>query len=145
MSKILTSLLLILTSFQLFAGQNIDRLIAAANQGNGQAAYQVARAFDTGKGIEQDKANAIVWYEKAAMLNEPTAQVALGLKYAIGETTPKDMEMAYVWFKVAEQNGHQVGERYRIKAEKELTPNQLASALEKFKRIDSELINHPAP
>lgn len=135
MSKIFTFLILIFASFQLFAAQDMDRLLATANQGNAYAAYQVARAYDIGNGVEKNQEKAIDWYRKAALLNEPSAQVVLGLKYAMGKYIERDMQMAYVWFKAAEQNGHQAGERYRAKAEKELTPTQLVSANNQYQEV----------
>lgn len=60
----------------------------AANMEYVQAAYQLGKMFDEGKGIAQDYATAIKWYEKATSV--PEACMRLATMYAEGIGVEKD-------------------------------------------------------
>lgn len=141
MFKRIVITLVLFVSFGSLAAQDIAKLISEAENGNGVASFKVARAYYSGNGVEQDHQKAMDWYQVSANQNEPSAQVGLGLKYAIGEETEKNMKLAYVWFKLAEKNAHQVGKRYREKAEKELSTEELKSANEIYKELEIKIFN----
>lgn len=141
MSKLFSALLLMVASFNSVASPDIDQLITEGRLGNAYAAYSVARAYDTGNGVTQDKSEAVEWYKNAARLNESSAQIALGLKYVIGKDIPQNKEMAYVWFRAAEENGHKMGSAYRLKIEKELSKQQIESAEKQYLSLEKDLHN----
>lgn len=137
MYKLLTLCMLLLT-FQVTAA-SLAELKAQARWGNNQAAFQVARAYDTGNGVSKDGKTAMQWYEMAAKRDDATSQVFLGLQYAIGEVTEKNMPLAYAWFKLAELNQHDAATFYRNKAEQELSPEQKVKAQQLYQQLLAEI------
>ena len=49
-----------------FKYTHIDSLIMNANEGNADAQVELARCYNSGKGVKQDKAEARGWYKKAS-------------------------------------------------------------------------------
>jgi hypothetical protein len=83
---------------------DLQRLHAAAGQGQAQA--QCALGFLYWRGIDgpQDSAQAAKWFELAARQGNPTAQKALALCYQKGDGVPMSHAWALEWMrKVAEQ------------------------------------------
>ncbi|WP_394200815.1 tetratricopeptide repeat protein [Shewanella waksmanii] len=131
MTKIFSSLsAIVLLTFSCFAqaSTEYEQAIAAANQGNYKAAYQVASMLDNGRHVAEDKVAAIDWYKKSARMGYSQAQSMLGFKYAMGTGVEKDMKTAYAWFTVALGNGHEISEQYQQKAAKELSAKELEVA-----------------
>lgn len=67
---------------------------AAAEQGSGPAAFNVAQYTRLGQGTKADPAQAFKWYERAAASGFPPAQVALAIQLIKGENTPRDIARA---------------------------------------------------
>lgn len=61
------------------SGQNIEKYQAAAERGDANAQYELARCYHRGEGIERDKDLACYWYFKAAMEGHVKAQCWNGL------------------------------------------------------------------
>ena len=68
------------------------------------------RVLDTGymnsnlrKGfyLDKDYAEAVKWYQKAALQGHTQAQIKLGVLCANGKGTAQNLDMAYTWFKIA--------------------------------------------
>ena len=90
--------------------QNISKalelLLDAAERGNVQAQNRVAICYGKGQlGLQKDEKQAIVWYEKAAEQNYPTAQYNLGIQYLKGNGVEKDIAKAIPWYKRAAERG----------------------------------------
>jgi hypothetical protein len=78
----------------------------AAEQGEVDAAYYLAKAYETGKGVKESPEDAQLWYQKAADLGYPPAQFSVGLMYYMGSNGMKhDYEEAIKWYKLAAQRG----------------------------------------
>jgi TPR repeat protein len=60
---------------------------------------------DSGKGGEQDRAEAVKWYKKAAEQGLASAQYNLGLKYDKGEGVEQDRTEAAKWYRKAAEQG----------------------------------------
>ncbi len=66
----------------------------------------VAKAYDKGLGVTEDKFEAVKWYAKAAEAGKSEAQWRLAVKYDLGEGVPKDKQKALQWYlKAANQTG----------------------------------------
>ena len=62
------------------------------------AVVPVAKAYDKGLGVDQDKTEAIKWYKKAADAGETEAEWRLGVKYNVGDGVDIDMQKALQWY-----------------------------------------------
>ena len=69
------------------------------------AQYFLARMYEQGEGVAQDRKVAAKWYRKAAEQGVNDAQFRLATMYENGEGVPKDMEYAYGWYSVAAHLG----------------------------------------
>ena len=61
--------------------------------------------FRAGRGVEQDKTEALKWYHKAAKQKNPNAMFHLGTAYYNGDGTGIDDVTAYAWFLLAQSFG----------------------------------------
>jgi VWFA-related protein len=77
----------------------------AAELGDVQAQYNLAVMYDTGRGVPQDYARAVVWYRKAAEHGFVRAQYNLALMYAGGQGVPQDYAQALAWYRKAADLG----------------------------------------
>jgi hypothetical protein len=69
-----------------------------AEQGNADAAYNLAVVHQHADGVPQDLATAAKWYRVAAELGDKASRVQLGLMYQNGEGVPADQALAQEWF-----------------------------------------------
>ena len=72
-----------------------------------------------GKGVVQDKAEAVKWWLKAAEQGNDQAQCMLGLCYQDGEGVPQDTEEAVVWLQKAKEQGNEMATHKLKEIEKE--------------------------
>lgn len=87
--------------------ENITELLKeSATNGSIPSQLRLADMLFYGKGIAQDKTEAVFWYERAASQNNPEAQYSLARCYADGEGTAKSPENAFYWYEKAAENGH---------------------------------------
>src|SRR6202012_2922247 len=76
-----------------------------ADQGNGDAQYNIGVMYDKGLGVRTDFAIAAEWYRKAATLGIVDAQWDLGILYGEGRGVPKNYETAVAWLRKAADRG----------------------------------------
>jgi TPR repeat protein len=76
-----------------------------ADQGNGDAQYNLGLMYDKGLGVRTDAPTAANWYRKAANLGIADAQCDLGILYAEGRGVPRDYAAAVGWFQRAADQG----------------------------------------
>lgn len=69
-----------------------------AEQGNADAAYNLALIHQHADGVAYDAAEALRWYRAAAERGDKAAQIRLGLMYQNGEGVPADEAQAHQWF-----------------------------------------------
>lgn len=79
--------------------------IAAAN-GDASAEFEVAARLAEGKGTEQNYAEALRWYQRAAGKGFAQAQYRLGTFYERGFGVAQDAERAKVWYTRAAEQGN---------------------------------------
>ena len=75
-----------------------------AQQGNADAAYNLALIHQHADGVAYDPAAAVRWYRVAADLGDKVSQVQLGLMYQNGEGVPADEAKAHEWFTKSRQD-----------------------------------------
>ncbi len=77
----------------------------AETNNHAYAQYFLARMYERGEGVPQDRKAAAKWYRKAAEQGVNDAQFHLATMYENGDGVPKDMEYAYGWYSVAAHLG----------------------------------------
>jgi len=83
---------------QLVSAQTLTALQAGAESGDPESQYELARAYESGKGVIQDDFEAVRWLRAAAAQDHPTAALDLGWMLANGYGVTKDIDQAYFWF-----------------------------------------------
>ena len=72
-----------------------------AEQGYGDAQFNLGNMYRKGLGVPQDYAEAVNWFRKAAEQGYGDAQFNLGSMYENGEGVPQDYALAHMWFNLA--------------------------------------------
>jgi len=87
------------------AKPSIATLKEQAANGDAVAQYNLGEAYENGKGVPQDDAQAALWFRKAAEQNLAIAQYRLGVLYANGLEVRQDWTQAGFWFRKAANGG----------------------------------------
>lgn len=111
----------------------------AADQGYPRAQYYLGTMFEEGHGVPQDYQEAAKSYRQAAVQGYVKAQFKLGLMSLKGQGVMQSNENAYAWWSVAATNGHEDALKYRVSAEEQMTPQQLATAQQIAKQLWAEI------
>ena len=98
------------------------------DRGDASAQFYLGWAYDNGKGVPKDDAQAVTWYRKAAEQGYADAQNALGVSYDHGEGVPRDILRAYMWFNLAAAQGNEQAARNREVAALRMSSEQIAEA-----------------
>ncbi len=86
--------------------KEVDYYISyAANQGVAEAQFYLAEKYDFGKGVKEDKKEAVNWYEKAWCRGHVESTFCLARYYSEGTGVDKDEEKATRLFKEAAEKG----------------------------------------
>ncbi|MDR2455441.1 MAG: sel1 repeat family protein, partial [Deltaproteobacteria bacterium] len=80
-----------------------------AERGLAVAQHAVGAMYDSGRGVAQDKAAAISWFQKAAGQGHPDSLFLLGVKYRMGDGVERDDERALHYFRLAAKRGRVEG------------------------------------
>jgi uncharacterized protein len=83
----------------------IQRLRMEAERGNVEAQFALAQAYDHGRDVPKDKAQAVRWYRLAALQGDMFAQNALGDNCWEGTGVQKDDAEAVRWWRFAAGKG----------------------------------------
>ncbi len=92
----------------------IEAKMPAAEAGNVQAQYELARLYHNGDFIEPDLKAAFRWYSKAAGKGHAGAQYSLGRLYARGEAVRQDYFRAAEWYRLAANFGRHAGAQFEL-------------------------------
>jgi TPR repeat protein len=112
----------------------IERLRAAAEQGDALAQLDLGARYYEGRGIARDDAEAAKWFRRAALQGLAPAQFNLGNMYAVGLGVPKDLATAYIWLNVSAARGDDAAAKARDLVAGEMTLASIAEA----RRLSSE-------
>jgi len=104
-----------------------------AEQGNASAQFNLGLMHADGRGVPQNDAEAVKWYQKAADQGDAMAKINLGVLYANDQGEPQDYVQAHLWFSIAaarypekDHREEAVSARDRVAAK--ITPEQIAEA-----------------
>ena len=84
---------------------SLEELRARADRGDAVAQYSLGVAFEAGRGVPQDVAEAVRWFRLAADQGLATAQSNLGVAYATGRGVPRNTVEAVRWYRLAAEQG----------------------------------------
>jgi TPR repeat protein len=84
----------------------IAELHERGNAGDMNAQYGLGFAYENGSRVEQDLAEAVRWYQKAAALGNVYAQFLVAVAYGRGKIVPQDVARAAHWYRKAAEQGH---------------------------------------
>ena len=76
----------------------------AAEQGHGDAQFNIGVCYYEGNGIKQSYSKAIYWYKKAAEQGNSSAQYNIGVCYYNGDGVEQSKTKAIYWFRKACNN-----------------------------------------
>jgi hypothetical protein len=92
------------------ANADLRHLIDAAESGSADQQYELARVFALGSPVhgvtQQDPAQALVWFRRAAERGHVDAQFALANAYEEGYGVAPNTPTALAWYKRAADGGH---------------------------------------
>src|SRR4051812_32965653 len=77
---------------------HISSLLKRADNGDVVAQFTLARAYQDGREVKRDHAQALKWYQKAADRGESASQCNLGRMYADASGVPRDDTIAVKWY-----------------------------------------------
>jgi TPR repeat protein len=83
----------------------IQQLRMQAEKGNVEAQFALAQAYDRGRDVPKDKAEAVRWYQRAADQGDAFAQFALGNNYWDGTGIVRNEKEAVRWWHGAAAQG----------------------------------------
>lgn len=83
---------------------SLENLQASAQQNDANAQYELGMAYQSGKGVPQDMAQATQWLNKAAQGGNVRAQYALAMLYRADENA--DIKQSLEWQRKAAEAGH---------------------------------------
>ena len=85
--------------------ENLDAVQQAAEQGDGEAQYNLGVLYGRGRGVPLDDAEAVRWYRSAAEQGHAPAQFNLGASYDFGRGVIEDVDDAVRWYRLAAEQG----------------------------------------
>jgi uncharacterized protein len=85
---------------------DMKELISKADAGDAAAQYELAMAYDTGRGVGRDVSQAALWCAKAAEQGHAEAQNCIGSMYQFGDGVPQNEATAAAWYEKAVAQGH---------------------------------------
>jgi serine/threonine protein kinase/TPR repeat protein len=86
--------------------QAAEQYRKASDKGLDWAQDRLALAYENGKGVSQDAAEAVKWYRLAANQGYALSQASLGRMYEGGMGVPQDAAEAVKWYRLAAEQGH---------------------------------------
>ena len=84
--------------------------------------------YASGRGVQQDLAEALKWYRLAAAQGNAFSQNSLGLMYEKGRGVPQSNVEAHMWFNLAGMQGFETGLKNRIRIATQMSREQVAEA-----------------
>ncbi len=100
----------------------------AALKGQPDAEYALGMSFYTGDTVAQDPVAARRFFEESAKQGNADAMFNLAVMLTNGEGGPKDLALAYVWFKLAGASGLEKGNAAAVELSARLSPTEKAKA-----------------
>lgn len=89
-----------------YTGKSIIELTDLADEGDDEAAVELAERYYSGDGVEVDFAKAMRFYKRAGINDNSHAQYSIGAMYAGAMGVEHDPEKAFVYYKKAADKGY---------------------------------------
>lgn len=99
-----------------------------AEQGYAFAQFNLAVLYDEGRGVPQDNALALKWYQRAADQGLSQAQVNLAIMYEQGQGMEPNLQRAYFWYALADDQGDGRAIQGKREVAGKMTPAQISEA-----------------
>jgi len=112
---------------------------APAEQDVIKAQVHLGNLHYLGLGVEKNLVTAAYWYERAARLNDHSAQYNLALLHYNGADQVRDEVKALAWFLLANENGNERAERYLRAISGSLNPNRVQLARARQEQLQREI------
>lgn len=107
-----------------------------AIDGDADSQFELAGLYAEGVGVEQNLAEAVKWYRKAAEQGHDGAQFKVGLCYQTGSEVRQNKLEAYIWLTISAENGAPLNGRGRAgELADEIRESLSASQVEEAKEI----------
>lgn len=103
-------------------------LAPLAEQGHADARNYLGLIHAGGRGVPRDGAEAVRWLREAAGQGHVAAMFNLAVLYYKDEVVSRDYVQAHAWFDLAARRGVGLGETFRAKTARMLTPAGIAEA-----------------
>jgi len=91
-------------------GGNFESAKREAEQGNADAQHKLGWMYANGRGVTQNDAEAVKWFEKSAKQGHADAQIDLGFMYNNGRGIPRNDAEAVKWFAKAAEQGKAIAQ-----------------------------------
>jgi hypothetical protein len=108
--------------------KTLDDLRKLAERGDADAQWDMGYRYHNGQGVPHDDAQAVRWFQRAAVQGHVNAQATLGAYYWAGRGVPKDLGQAYFWSAVALHQGDRDSESRLRGLALQMTREQVAAA-----------------
>jgi len=147
--RLLVSGLLLMSLVGTGVAADIAKLRRTAEAGDATAQYELGRAFDKGKGVEEDELEASRWYARAGRQGHKKALYELGDQHFFGAgDVPFDRVRSYAYWDLAAARGHFFARLRRNALARFLTAGQVASATiigQQFMAGGARAVGTPGP
>ena len=91
---------------------SIAESFSEAEQGDVRAQNKLGMLYAEGRGVDEDHAEAVKWFRKAAEQGFAAAQFNMGFCYENGRGVYKDLTEAVKWYRKAAAQGHSKAREY---------------------------------
>lgn len=101
---------------------------AGMRLGQTEMRYFIGMAYQLGATVPQDRSQALLWFQRAAELNQSSAQILMARALESGKDIAQDLPEAYKWFSLAAAQNNSFGKPGAERVAARLTAEQLVEA-----------------
>jgi S1-C subfamily serine protease len=117
--------------------KSFQEIQTKAEKGAAQAQFELAQAYEMGRGVAKNEAEAVKWYRRAADKDYSPAEFMLACCLLNGSGVDKDEREAVLWLKKAAEKGHMMAQNdlgaFYAEGGPEI-PKDLAKAVEWYRK-----------
>ena len=103
---------------------------ALAIEGDVAAQFNLGQMYRLGHGVPRDVVEAARWYHLGAAQGDAQSQYNLGVMYYNGQGVLRNFVFSHMWLTLSAMSGAENAVRNRIMLVKQMTPEQIAEALQ---------------
>ncbi len=124
--------------------KNVYWLTKAAQQNLPAACLYLGIKFEFGNGVQQDKKQASLLYEKTALQGWPMAQYLLAMLLLDEETLENNRINAGAWLKLASRQDYPRAEEKYLEIERTLTAQERTLLIRRYEHYAGRIKNRPS-